>query len=353
MGTPGYAAPEQYGHAQTDARSDLYSLGVVLHELLTGHDPALTPFALPRARDLNPQVPPGVEKVIERAVKLDPGQRFASAAELKHALLASAAAVPVAAARPPAMRTAAWPQRIVLRGMEFVAVPAGEFAMGSSDGDRQATRSEKPQHRVYLDDYYIGRTPVTRAQYQAFVDATGHPWPGRRRGSAAGPDHPATQVSWQDAQAFCRWFGRQTGRTVRLPTEAEWEQAARGTDGRIYPWGDGWDPRRCNCGRGGPGGTTPVGRYSPQGDSPYGCADMAGNVWEWVADLWRQGYYAQSPSRNPQGPDVGTVRVLRGGSFEYDERHVRCAARYFSRPADRRAYFGFRVVLAGSPASWP
>lgn len=165
--------------------------------------------------------------------------------------------------------------------------------MGSSDADKDAEDNEKPQHQVTLQEYWIGKYPVTVAQFAAFVRVTGyvteaekrdgdytwkHPYPGGREVQDI-QEHPVTEVTWEDAQAFCRWAARVTGRGVRLPSEAEWQKAYSGTDARSYPWGDDpLDDSRCNY----TGRTSPVGQYSPRGDSPYGCADMAGNVWEWV-----------------------------------------------------------------------
>jgi len=156
----------------------------------------------------------------------------------------------------------------------MVWVPPGPFLMGSDKGrDPQAYDDELPQHRVMLPGYWIGRYPVTVAQFRAFVEASGYQ--PKDSDSLNGPDnHPVVYVTWHDALPFCRWLSERTGLPVTLPSEAEWEKAARGTDGRIYPWGNGPpDESRCNFAG---GRTTPVGRYSPKGDSPYGCVDMAG-----------------------------------------------------------------------------
>jgi formylglycine-generating enzyme required for sulfatase activity len=120
-------------------------------------------------------------------------------------------------------------------------------------------------------------------------------------------------VTWHDAMAYCRWLARVTGRAYRLPSEAEWEKAARGTDGRIWPWGNKWDSKRCNSREGGPGNTTPVGQYSPQGDSPYGCVDMAGNVWEWTLSLLKD--YPYDPKDGREDAQAEGRRRLRGGAF--------------------------------------
>ena len=238
--------------------------------------------------------------------------------------------------------------------MELCLVPAGEFSMGSARTDRSARDNEKPQHQVHLDACYIGRYPVTQAQYARFVQAKGHrvpfyetDWtrpynwdPGEKTPPQDRLDHPVVLVNLDDAAAFCLWAG------LRLPTEAEWEKAGRGADGRIYPWGNTWDPAKCNSHEGKRGGTTPVGAYSLAGDSPYGCADMAGNVWEWCADRYDEGYYANSPGRNPLGPEAGETRVLRGGSWNYVSSYLRCANRGWNYPDIRDYYLGFRCGLS-------
>ncbi|MFA6109846.1 MAG: SUMF1/EgtB/PvdO family nonheme iron enzyme [Candidatus Latescibacterota bacterium] len=185
---------------------------------------------------------------------------------------------------------------------QVVLVPAGEFTMGANDGSPW----EAPMHTVYLDEYSIDQYEVTNAQYLAFVEAT-----GRYRRPADGdfnqPEQPVVQVTWFDATAYCQWAG------LRLPTEAEWEKAARGTDGRNYPWGDAYDTTRANWSYA--NGLRRVGSY-PSGGSPYGAYDMAGNAWEWVAD-W-DGPYPSGKVSNPAGPAgpvYGEKRVLRGGSY--------------------------------------
>ncbi|MEW5939212.1 MAG: SUMF1/EgtB/PvdO family nonheme iron enzyme [Chloroflexota bacterium] len=197
-------------------------------------------------------------------------------------------------------------------GMTPVYIPAGEFSMGSTDG----SDDEKPVHAVYLDGYWMDKTEVTNAMYKKCEDAGRCDPPAYSKsstresyyGNSRYDDYPVIYISWNNANAYCQWAGR------RLPTEAEWEKAARGSDGRTYPWGNG-DPSATLLNfSGNVGDTTEVGSY-PSGASYYGLLDMAGNVWEWVADWFDADYYSSAPTSNPQGPSSGEQRVLRGGSW--------------------------------------
>jgi formylglycine-generating enzyme required for sulfatase activity len=247
-------------------------------------------------------------------------------------------------------------------GMVMLYVPAGEFLMGSADSDKDADSNEKPQHKVYLDAYWIDQTEVTNSMFARFVSARGYKTDAEKLGSGytfsgttwpdvkgadwqhpGGPDtnirgldtFPVVLVSWNDAQAYCEWAVRQ------LPTEAQWEKAARGTDGRLYPWGNtAPDSNRLNF-TSQVGKTTEVGKY-PTGASPYGAYDMAGNVWEWVADWYDEKYYGSSPPQNPTGPTSGSSRVLRGGSWFSVAQIVRSAYRGRNTPEDRYNIMGFR-----------
>jgi formylglycine-generating enzyme required for sulfatase activity len=237
--------------------------------------------------------------------------------------------------------------------LEMALIPAGEFLMGSVSGLDQAARTdESPQHSLYLPDYYMAKTPVTQAQYATFVQAAGYRSPTRRENGQPPPDkqdHPVVYVSWDDAVAYCHWLSKTTGLVYRLPTEAEWEKAARGTDGRIYPWGNQWDGRRCNTPEGGLNDTTPVGTY-PDGASPYGLLDMVGNVWEWCATKWGKSYpYEVGEDEWYEDYLEGDVRrALRCGSF-YDYRsYARCASRWFDSYWFRDRDIGFRVLFAPS-----
>jgi formylglycine-generating enzyme required for sulfatase activity len=222
-------------------------------------------------------------------------------------------------------------------------VPEGKFVMGSSD-----VYDEKPQHVLDIPyDYYMGRFPITNAQYAAYARAKGitHPvsdWETKI-------DHPVVNVSWQDAMAYCDWLNElrkdeiPPGLVLRLPTEAEWEKAARGPEGLVYPWGNDFDASKGNVDNAGKNDTTPVGAYSPQGDSPYGVADMAGNVWEWTRSL-----FESYPYRVDDGREDVTIpgeHVQRGGSFIGSNQFARSASRYKGDP-NFLDFVGFRVVVA-------
>jgi formylglycine-generating enzyme required for sulfatase activity len=248
----------------------------------------------------------------------------------------------------------------------MVLIPGGEFLMGSDpETDPHAKENELPQHSLYLPDYAIARTPVTNAQYAAFVQAARYAPPRhwrlfllkRRKPPNRLNDHPVVNVTWYDARAYCRWLSEVTGTSYRLPSEAEWEKAARSADGRIYPWGDQWDAQRCNIGRGHKNeGTTPVDAY-PQGVSPYGLLDTIGNTWEWTRSLWGMSLlkpefaypYDPDDGREDTGADDAVRRVLRGVSFYNDPREARCASRYRYSPRNLFESIGFRVVISPFP----
>ena len=227
--------------------------------------------------------------------------------------------------------------------IEFVEISAGKFVMGSL-----ATDDEKPQHFVFIPyDYYIGRFPITNAQYAAYVQAKGvaHPVTGWEQKI----DHPIVNVSWKDARAYCQWLNDlrsselPAGLVLRLPSEAEWEKAGRGPDGLTYPWGDDFDQNKGNVYSEGKNETTPVGAYSPQGDSPYGAADMAGNVWEWTHSLFKGYPYRADDGREDE--DVSRNHVQRGGSFIGTNQLARLSSRYRGDP-NFLDFVGFRVVVA-------
>jgi formylglycine-generating enzyme required for sulfatase activity len=254
--------------------------------------------------------------------------------------------------------------------LDFVLIPDGEFIVGSnSSADRLAQPDETPQHRLSVSNFYIMRYPVTNAQYRVFVEATGHRsplfWPDGQF-PAEKTDHPVVGVSFHDAAAFCHWAAEVTGLPVRLPTETEWEKAARGADGRLYPWGNDWEAGLCNSGESKLPDTVTVRHFSPQGDSPHGIADMGGNAQEWCASLF--GAYPYDPSdgrevlvynlegqslmpaihetgcvANPQQIEAALDKlVVRGGSWRHDRHQSRCAYRSWAAPMHRSEDTGFR-----------
>jgi len=264
-----------------------------------------------------------------------------------------------------------WQPRIVIHehinprdGATMVWVPAGFFRMGSSTGEeykdaalrhnledlRQALNHESrssdavPSHIVYLDGYWIYKHEVTVAKYRQFCQATGRQLP-KKPDWGWQDNFPITDVSWDDASAYAIWAG------ASLPTEAQWEKAARGTDGRLYPWGNIWNRKKCSNWIGSitsAGHPSPVGSY-PAGASPYGALDMAGNVKEWCEDWYDEGYYNNAPSRNPTGPAKGDKRVVRGGSWVSLSTHwFRTNDRDCGNPAGHRLetiIIGFRCVV--------
>ena len=250
----------------------------------------------------------------------------------------------------------------------FVEIPAGTFLMGSTKGDQLASDAEKPQHKLSLPRYYVARYPVTVAQFRAFVDASGY-IPEDEDCLHGLLNHPVVDITWYEALKYCQWLTerlrewegtpeplacllRQEGWQVTLPSEAEWEKAARGNDGRRYPWGDMPDPTRDNYGETGILRTSAMGCF-PTGASPFGCLDMAGNVVEWTRSLW--GVDPGKPDyRYPYKPRDGreslkaarnVARVLRGGVFISPLRLMRCAYRFRLNPLDSGADVGFRVAV--------
>lgn len=228
-------------------------------------------------------------------------------------------------------------------GMEMVAVPAGDFLMGSDNTEAD----EAPQHEVYLDGFWMDETEVTNAMYEKCVTGGGCTAPYKTSsllneayyGNPKFADSPALWISWDQAMSYCQWAGR------KLPTEAEWEKAARGKDGQTYPWGEEAPTGSlANFYEKGLQDVEPVGK-NPAGASPYGALDMAGNVWEWVTDWYSETYYASSPAENPQGPESGRLHIIRGGDFNDGSYYIRASVRGQNASVNPWSDFGFRCDL--------
>jgi formylglycine-generating enzyme required for sulfatase activity/predicted MPP superfamily phosphohydrolase len=251
--------------------------------------------------------------------------------------------------------------RINILEPPMIEIPAGEFTRGSDDDD--SYDDEKPVRRIYLDAFEIGKYPITNHEFKSFVDDKGYgnqgfwtpeSWQWRKEKNISepgfwhdrkwnGPNFPVVGVSWYEASAYAKWLSARTGHRYVLPTEAQWEKAARGSGGFLYPWGKEWQADRCNSYECKLGGTSPVGIF-PAGASPRGCLDMAGNVWEWCADWGDGDYYKKSPDRTPPGPGDGSSRVVRGGGWVGNRRRCRVSYRDWARPGSRDADSGFRLV---------
>jgi len=438
-GTAEYMPPEQRpGNLMpVRASADVYALGCVLFEMLTGRQYYHRTVGT-SVKTLRPEVPVWLDKVIVKALSPKAEDRYLNAKELLEALEQggggpkkkpwiwvaagggqalillfiigglsgwfspkASTASPVSTEVPAKTETsviatethAATPastEALVfgigstkvseIDGMTMVYVPAGEFTMGSPDG--VGNSDEHPQHQVYLDAYWIDQTEVTNVMFAKFITETNYQtdaeilgesrvFAGSVRETIIGAnwkhpqgsnsnldgidDHPVVQVSWNDASAYCEWAER------TLPTEAQWEKAARGVNGLTYPWGEEkaagnlanladsnlnvpWAENQISDGY---QFSAPVGSYE-DGKSPYGAYDMAGNVWEWVADWYDETYYQNRVLVDMQGPSSGEFRVLRGGSWYLHSSEIRTAIRGFNSPSKSGNYIGFRCAMSAS-----
>ncbi len=246
---------------------------------------------------------------------------------------------------------------------DMVLIPAGPFKMGTSieqiaimvETENWAEewqmhdlfQVEQPQHEVNLPSFEIGRNPITNIEYFSFIYNSGHRVPKNWTGfhyNEGEAFHPVTGVSKDDTLAYCKWISSALKTEYRLPSEAEWEKAARGTDGRIYPWGDAFDPWRCNTLESAKKSTTPCGTYSPSGDSPYGVMDMVGNVYEWTSS-----FLLPYPFKIEVSPEDNNRKcIVRGGAWYYTQKLARCSARESVLPDFVSTSLGFRLARSAS-----
>ena len=361
-GTFGYMPPEQFLGQRFDRRADVYAFGVMLYEMITGQLPfeetaGFSQKAKPaRAQELTSEM----YLVLAKAMSWHAGDRWATAGALVDALT-TACKDRLGVAPREVFTPAELAPRLTHPAdqSEMVLIEAGPCLMGDDDGEED----EAPMREVELSAYYIDVHPVTNAMYATFLnevktaqDDQGHAYLAMNQETSALvvsgdryvvrpglENHPVSHVSWYGSEAYALWSGK------RLPTEAEWEKAARGTDGQTYPWGE--EPPthpeagpRCN-GNGQFGSTTPVDQFSDR-PSPFGCLDMAGNVLEWCADWYGADYYENAPTENPTGPADGREKVLRGGCWYYEDDTLRCSYRVMLEPGHMFDATGFRCAMS-------
>ncbi|MBW1799418.1 MAG: SUMF1/EgtB/PvdO family nonheme iron enzyme [Deltaproteobacteria bacterium] len=353
-GTPNYMAPEQKRGGEIDQRSDVFAIGVMTFEMLTGELPKLT-----MASQLNPKLNNKVDDILTRAMASEPTERYGNIldfiADLEEALTVKKV--------PPKDKATVLEADTVLEGdtvlesVEATAIPepkpkpkpesvvdmnmvsAGQFWMGSSLNESK-NETEKPRHRVYVATFYIDKYLVTNKAYRHFLKETGHPEPPYLADPQFNhPMQPVVGVSWHDAKAYAEWANK------RLPTEAEWEKAAKSEENLLYPWGNEFLEGVANVDYV-LNKTSQVDRF-PSGASPCGSLDMIGNVWEWCLDWFDEKYYAMSPSEDPRGPENGTRKVIRGGAWDTISFNTRNAFRFFADPETKNANIGFRCVVDG------
>ena len=363
VGTEGYIAPEQY-IGKPEPKSDLYSLGATMHHLLTGVEPML-PFHFTSVRQIDPKISEKTNDIVMKALQMKPEERFSSAEEMKKALeipciqsveISTPSRISVISREPlyrtlpskeekparepePVYRTLPSKKQEAPEGM--VLIPEGEFILGSEISDTSC----RPQQKLFLPAFYIDKYTVSNLMYRKFVRETGHKvpfmegkefkeynWDTRTRNYPSGKaNYPVVLVSWYDAYAYAKWANK------RLPTEVEWEKAARGTDGRMYPWGNNWEVGKANCIMGGIGSTSPREMF-PYDRSVYDVMEMAGNVRQCTGD-----FYYPYPYKGPY--KKGKMVSLRGGAWSDNPNFLACYLRNRNLPHYKYNNIGFRCVM--------
>ena len=386
LGTPYYMAPEVWNNEAITAATDQYALACVVVELLTGktlfpgNSPAeimtkhfklpAFPQRWPRGTHKRIEIPlntalspkkenryPTINDFIQELIQSNENQNTEIVSKFKSSEKSNAQIK--AKFNPPNQKYSVsddsmtiFLERSEIKPSEIITlkrIPAGPFLMGSNVYDEYTNDDEQPQHEVYLDEYWIGQSPITVAQFTIFEKNTKYKttneiresnsryrvrtWKDAARGKH---QHPVTYISWYDAKAFCRWLSEEIGLRVVLPTEAEWEKAARGPDGRVWPWGNE-EPNEKRCNIDGHA-TTQINNFSPQADSPYKCTDMIGNVREWTESLYRD--YPYKLAYALELPKIKYPRVLRGGA------NVTCTIRRHENPKMCDFHIGFRICAS-------
>ncbi len=397
IGTPQYSPLEQF-KGMVEPRSDIYSLGATMHHLITGVMPAPMAFQFDPVTKFIPELSKDLEKIIEKAVQTDIDARYSSAMEMmedvKKILNKDKKQPPVeiTAAKVPS-REKIQTEKIQIKSeeikireeppkeetvpvaiekekisiikrsektkklvssiipgeekldihpssSEMILIPAGYFWMGAQECEYDSTKkgnfeiNRKGQHRVYTEAFYIDITPVTNEQYRIFVEETGYNSEGdwEKYFTDGKECHPVVNITWYDADTYAGWAKK------RLPSEAEWEKASRGGDGRKWPWGNLWDEKKLNSRESKLGNTTDVKKY-PRGDSIYGIMDTVGNVWEWTSD-----WYFPYPYEGPYISVEGDKKALRGGSYNDPKDKCTCDSRNWGFPENKSAFRGFRCA---------
>ena len=372
-GTPAYMSPEQEdSFNMLRPTSDIYSLGIVWFEMLSGANYKMQPPGT-RITEFREDLPPEIINLLENMLEKDIEVRLWNGKKLLERLekpddnksveeIIKNPAVVVESNKTKDLPVS--PEEIIEKPseespsepefgrnkkvkisknveMEFVYIPPGKFLMGAGKDDNEAKEDEKPQHQVFLNGFWMGKYPVTYMQYSVYSKETKKPLTDFEK-IANQESCPIANINWFEAVEFCNWLSQISNEKIHLPSEAQWEKAARGTDGRKYPWGDTKSINQILLNN---KFYYSVGKYD-ENQSPYGCFDMVGNVWEWVNDWYDEKYYfLKNDTNNPFGPNNGISKVLKGGSWDYLGKNTRCSYRGKNYPSVNYHLNGFRCMM--------